>query len=190
MVTQSLARPRSLRSRGIVAATAAALLLSSVASTIGAEPAAAPGIRGDVFRPVALAPASALTRSGSVPQPINRLLAEAMDDVSVAPAAAMVATRAESRPLTSGTNRYLGRNHVWIPWLGIDRDTILFACSRSSDPANYIYRWGCAGRNNVYLLGHAFSVFRALHDAYTNGRLARGLPVYWADAAGHVTIYR
>ena len=35
---------------------------------------------------------------------------------------------------------------------------------------HYVYRWGCAGTNNVYLMGHAWGV-SPLHDAYVCGRL-------------------
>jgi sortase family protein len=84
---------------------------------------------------------------------------------------------------------YRGRNHVWIPALGIDRSVSAFPCSRSRPPDNYVYRWGCAGRNNVYLLGHAHGVFKRLHDAYVSGRLRKGLEVFYADGAGRVTRY-
>jgi hypothetical protein len=92
-------------------------------------------------------------------------------------------------PKATSTVRYAGRNHVWIPSLGINRSVSSFACTRSRPPDNYIYRWGCAGRNNVYLLGHAYSVFKPLHDAYTGGRLRKGMKVVYADALGHVRSY-
>jgi hypothetical protein len=84
---------------------------------------------------------------------------------------------------------YRGRNHVWIPALGINRSISSFACTRSRPPDNYIYRWGCAGTNNVYLLGHAFSVFKPLHDAYVGGRLKKGMKVFYADGNGRVRTY-
>jgi hypothetical protein len=84
---------------------------------------------------------------------------------------------------------FAGRNHVWIPALGMNRSVSSFACSRSREPDNYVYRWGCAGSNNVYLLGHAWGVFKPLHDAYTSGRLMVGLKVWYADANGRVTGY-
>jgi len=82
-----------------------------------------------------------------------------------------------------------GRNHVWIPALGISRSTTGYSCSSSFYPGNRVYRWGCAGRNNVYLFGHAHSVFKPLHDAYVSGRLRKGMKVYYADGAGKVWIY-
>ncbi|HEX6228427.1 MAG TPA: sortase, partial [Solirubrobacterales bacterium] len=56
-------------------------------------------------------------------------------------------------------------------------------------PDDYVYRWGCAGRNNVYLMGHAHSVFKPLHDAFVSGRLRKGLKVYYADSTGRVRTY-
>ncbi len=84
---------------------------------------------------------------------------------------------------------FTGRNHVWIPALGMNRSISSFACSRSREPDNYVYRWGCAGSNNVYLLGHAWGVMKPLHDAYTSGRLKVGMKVWYADSSGRVTAY-
>jgi sortase (surface protein transpeptidase) len=84
---------------------------------------------------------------------------------------------------------YRGRNHVWIPALGVSRSVVWFGCS-SSGVSNYVYRWGCAGSNNVYLFGHASSVFRPLHDAYVSGRLYRGMRAIYADGNGRVHTYR
>ena len=92
-------------------------------------------------------------------------------------------------PARTSTAAYHGRNHVWIPSLGINRSVSSFPCSRSRDPDNYVYRWGCSGRNNVYLMGHAYSVFKPLHDAYVRGRLRKGMKVVYADGAGHVRTY-
>jgi len=82
-----------------------------------------------------------------------------------------------------------GRNHVWIPALGISRSTTGYSCSSSFYPGNRVYRWGCAGRNNVYLFGHAHSVFKPLHDAYVSGRLRKGMKVYYAGSDGKVATY-
>ncbi len=90
---------------------------------------------------------------------------------------------------SGGAPSYSGRNHVWIPSLGINRSVAWFSCSRSREPDNYVYRWGCAGTNNVYLLGHAWGVFDPLHDAYVSGRLQRGMKAVYADANGKVRTY-
>ena len=92
-------------------------------------------------------------------------------------------------PKAAVASAYRGRNHVWIPSLGIDRSVSAFPCSRSRAPDNLIYRWGCAGRNNVYLMGHAYSVFKPLHDAYVQGRLKKGMQVVYADNDGRVRTY-
>jgi hypothetical protein len=82
-----------------------------------------------------------------------------------------------------------GRNHFWFPSVGINRSVYSFPCSRSRPPDNLVYRWGCAGANNVYLLGHAHSVFAPLHSAYVNGRLKVGMKAYYADSRGRVHTY-
>ncbi len=92
-------------------------------------------------------------------------------------------------PKAAVASSYRGRNHVWIPSLGIDRSVSAFPCSRSRAPDNLVYRWGCAGRNNVYLMGHAYSVFKPLHDAYVQGRLKKGMQVFYADNDGRVRTY-
>jgi sortase (surface protein transpeptidase) len=84
---------------------------------------------------------------------------------------------------------FKGRNHVWIPALGIDRSVSFFACTSKAYPGDRVYRWGCAGGNNIYLFGHAHSVFKPLHDAYVRGRLTKGMKVHYADANGRVSTY-
>ena len=84
---------------------------------------------------------------------------------------------------------FSGRNHLWIPSLGLSRSISWFPCSRAREPDNYVYRWGCAGSNNVYLLGHAWGVFKPLHDAYASGRLKVGMRAMYADANGRVHVY-
>lgn len=102
---------------------------------------------------------------------------------------ARAAVVAPSRSTSPSAASYKGRNHVWIPALGIKRSVASFPCTRSQAPGNHIYRWGCSGRNNVYLMGHAHSVFKALHDAYVSGRLRKGMKVIYADGAGRVRTY-
>jgi sortase (surface protein transpeptidase) len=89
----------------------------------------------------------------------------------------------------SSPSSYKGRNHVWIPALGVNRSVSFFACTSKAYPANRVYRWGCAGSNNVYLFGHAYSVFKSLHDAYVRGRLSKGMKVIYADNSGRVSTY-
>ena len=96
--------------------------------------------------------------------------------------------RTVAKPVVKPTV-YAGRNHVWIPSLGINKPVLSFACTRVRPPDSYVYRWGCAGTNNVYLLGHAYSVFKPLHDAYYGGRLKVGMRVWYADGNGVVHQY-
>lgn len=90
---------------------------------------------------------------------------------------------------SSSPSSFKGRNHVWIPALGINRSVSFFSCTSSAYPGDRVYRWGCAGSNNVYLFGHAHSVFRPLHNAYVRGRLSKGMKVIYADSNGKVSTY-
>ncbi len=65
-----------------------------------------------------------------------------------------------------------------------------FECTRTRAPDNYMYRWGCAGQNNVYILGHAYGVMKPLHDLYVSGWLRKGIVAIYADAQGRVHRYR
>lgn len=102
---------------------------------------------------------------------------------------AKAVARADATAGSTSSGTYRGRNHVWIPALGIDRSVSAYPCSSNAYPGNRVYRWGCAGANNVYLFGHAHSVFKPLHDAYVRGRLAKGMRVVYADGAGRVSTY-
>jgi Sortase domain len=93
-----------------------------------------------------------------------------------------------TRPVAS-TDEHRGRNHVWSSSFGLDRATTWFSCTRSQQPGYSVYRWGCAGSNNVYLFAHAGGPFHRLHDLYVGGRLRKGMAVTYADANGHVHRY-
>lgn len=93
-------------------------------------------------------------------------------------------------PAKAAAKTYSGTNHFWFPALGISRSVVLFPCARQRPPDHYLYRWGCAGTNNVYVMGHASSVFKALHDAYNAGRLRIGMIAKYADGNGRVRTYR
>lgn len=86
--------------------------------------------------------------------------------------------------------RFAGSNRFWIPSLGMNYRVHLFECSRNRPPDNFIYRWGCAGRNNVYILGHAATVMRPLHDLYVSGGLRKGMLAVYADGAGRIHKFR
>jgi len=103
--------------------------------------------------------------------------------------AAPARTKAAIVP-ASAPHAYSGENHFWIPSLGLSQRVYAFPCTRAKAPVNVIYRWGCAGRNNVYIFGHAYGVMKPLHDAYVAGRLHVGMLAIYADAHGNIRSYR
>ena len=113
---------------------------------------------------------------------------------AVHPTAAVALGAAASRIGVSSGNvgaaRHAGKNHVWSADLGLNRPVAWYSCSRSQYPGMAVYRWGCGGRNNVYLFAHAGGPFRRLHDIYVRGRLQRGMTVTYADGNGVVHRYR
>ncbi len=104
------------------------------------------------------------------------------------------AARASSSTRTAATReappRYRGRNHFWYPALGMDQSVSWFSCDRSSPPGAPTYRWGCAGRGNVYLMAHNYGNFNPLYRAYYNGALDRGELAVYADDDGDIHYFR
>jgi hypothetical protein len=163
---------------------------------VASEPAGAATVTGSAG---AATRAGATTRAGAAADSI----AETASAVAAAvlprarpslPRAAVVRPDLSASPRATTTEQrkaaaYSGRNHVWSPALGINRSVSAFPCSRTRPPDDFVYRWGCAGRNNVYLMGHAHSVLKPLHDAYVSGRLRKGMEVHYADGSGRVRTY-
>lgn len=85
---------------------------------------------------------------------------------------------------------YRGTNHFWFPKLGINQNVYAFPCSRTREPGNVVYRWGCAGANNVYLLAHNFGKFYPLYKAYYAHTLKKGLIAIYADSRGRVHYFK
>ena len=81
-----------------------------------------------------------------------------------------------------------GRNRFSIPTLGINSAIGSATCGELIP--NGIWYWPCAGRNNLYLMGHAWGVFAPLHDGYHSGLLTSGLTALYADGAGVIHRYR
>jgi hypothetical protein len=192
-------QPTPARSSGQIVAARLRLLAVALAAVILAA--------GSVSPAIALSPATAVAVATVQASPAPPTLGA--PDVSASatgfayaglsptgPVRPVVATppakppKAPAKPKPAAAISFRGTNHVWIPALGIDRSTFSFPCSRAQAPANYVYRWGCAGSNNLYLIGHAYGVFKALHDAYYNGRLRVGLTAVYADGAGRIHTYR
>ena len=74
--------------------------------------------------------------------------------------------------------------------LGIYQSVYPFPCSRAKAPGNVVYRWGCAGENNVYLLAHNYGKFYPLYRAYYAGKLTRGLIATYVDGKGKAHRFR
>lgn len=189
----------------VTVAASSALSAAGQAAAPAATAAAAPPVgrvlaevdtetRSPAPAPVAGTPAAPDAPDDMRPRPA---LAPATPPAPTAPPAAApkpAATPAPRPPAQAAPTPpravvYQGRNRVWIPSLGVNLSVSWFACDRATPPGNLVYRWGCAGSNNVYLLGHAASVFRPLYSAYTSGRLKVGMRVVYADGSGTVRTY-
>jgi hypothetical protein len=123
------------------------------------------------------------------PNDLSPHLARAVVATAPAPSPTARPKPAKVAATAASPATYKGRNHVWMPALRIDKAVAWYACSNSSYPGNRVYRWGCAGSSNVYLFGHASSVFQPLHDAYVDGRLKKGMKLWYADGNGVVHAY-
>ena len=134
---------------------------------------------------------AARTLDATLTQPTEEVRPSTPDVPVASPVALAKSTHGSTstRTADSTASSYHGRNHVWIPSLGINRSISFFACSSNAYPGNRVYRWGCAGSNNVYLFGHASSVFAPLHDAYVSGHLRKGMAVWYAGDDGVVHRY-
>jgi hypothetical protein len=117
---------------------------------------------------------------------------------TVKPTATAAPKTTTSRTTTSGSTTsatsatvYRGTNHMWFPALGINHSVTWYACSASYALSySAVYRWGCAGTNNVYLMAHAGGVFGPLYTAYYAGRLKAGMLVVYADGASHIHYFK
>jgi sortase family protein len=176
--------------------TDARTLLAAATSIPAAPFAAPPVVPVAAIRPPvhdarlatdALAPAAVVVEVRVAP--VRRAMPAPVARAEVVRPQATSTTKPASTTAAAPRGQMLGRNHVWSPALGIDKRVYSFPCSRSQKPGNVVYRWGCAGRNNVYLMGHAANVFGSLNRSYYNGRLRRGLKVYYADSGGTVRTY-
>jgi hypothetical protein len=168
-----------------------------------ALPAAAPS--GVVYAaqavPEALAPAPAAMRARTVSEDPDsagagparttaalapaRIFAPRLAIASVkAPKPKVASSGGSSSYKAASSGSYRGRNHFWFPAIGMSRSVNYYSCGRNTALSNIVYRWGCGGANNIYLMGHAWGVFKPLHDAYVGGRLRAGMRAYYADSNG------
>lgn len=79
--------------------------------------------------------------------------------------------------------------HVSIPDLDISRPIHDWGCRGGTIP-NLVWSWDCSGHNNLYLLGHAWGVFKPLHDAFARGDLTPGLRLSLRSPNGSVSTFR
>jgi len=193
----------STRLRGGWAVLAAIVMLATAGATDATAPAAG-SARIPAFATVArdTAPTAAdlgralgenvLTGAPveSLPAPRAAVTAPVTAPVVVKKATVLRSPTPTIRVAAAVVPRYTGRNHMWMPALGINRTVYSYPCTRSTPPDNLLYRWGCAGANNVYLLGHAWGVFAKIDDGYHSGALHAGLTAWYADKAGRVHQYR
>ena len=85
---------------------------------------------------------------------------------------------ADAAPIAQGTTYpYLGRFSFPVA-SGLDRNVYDWGCRGGTVP-NLVLRWGCAGRKNLYLLGHEWGVFNGVADAWRDGRLTAGRLASW-----------
>jgi hypothetical protein len=182
------ALPASAPAGAVLTADALAATGPGPAST--AEVSIADRIRDAIEPAPALRPSTRTAITAPVPERAARASAPTLKAPrpKVASSPTARATTHGAKPATVAS--YKGRNHVWIPSLGINRSVSWFPCDRQREPDNYVYRWGCAGANNVYLLGHAWGVFKPLHDAYVSKRLKVGMKAYYADAKSKVHVFK
>lgn len=81
-----------------------------------------------------------------------------------------------------------GPNQLNIPAIGIDARIRTVACGRLIPDG--IWRWPCAGANNIYLLGHNWGIFHPLQVAYHAGLLKPGLVLMYSDQRAVIHHYR
>ncbi len=175
----------------------AGAVLAAEATVTPQVPAPAPRFSAPAWAPAIVEPVEAPAKAAKpAPEKAAPVKAKASRPKSPAKAKATPTTRpAKATPAKTSTKQgtravsFAGTNHVWIPELGINRSVRSFPCDRQRPPDNAMYRWGCAGANNVYLMGHAYSVMNGLHDAYVAGRLHAGMKAYYAGANGKVHVY-
>jgi hypothetical protein len=196
---QSSHRPISIWARPTLAGLVALGLLAS--ATVAVAAPRAPLLQpqaGVTAQPADLAPAAPGTAqrhamtwpavaAAEAPNPRSQVAAP-VKTVVVAPKPKPAAPKPK---VTSKrvTVTYHGVYHLWIPALGLSRGIYDWGCNGGLIP-NRVEYWACAGKHNLYLLGHAWGVFAKIHDGYHSGALRVGLAAWYADKAGRVHRYR
>ena len=164
------------------------LAFSTVES--GGQPAAAPFVADTRFETVPVSNVAWLPLLHEQREYLRAAAALAAQQKPASTPVVKATLKATAKAPVAKPPSYSGTNHFWIPSLGINKHVYWFACTRSREPDNLIYRWGCAGANNVYILGHAYGVMKPLHDAYVRGTLHKGMVAIYADGRGRVHWYK
>jgi hypothetical protein len=212
------ARPTLACLLAIVLSASTVLVVAATAADTGAPPASAPlGLVGPALArssnvaaiaPAGLIPAPSVVNAANVaPAASASVVPSRSARLQAVPKAKTVIISTKSTPVVKTvrttvkttakpvvthpktTISYSGVYHLWIPALSLSRDIDDWGCNGGLIP-NHVERWGCAGRNNVYLLGHAWGVFAKIHDGYHSGALHVGLVAFYADKAGVLHRYR
>jgi len=166
--------PRTAR-LGVVIVSSALLVLAGWPTEVASERFLTPPIRVD-SGPSSLGEAntSSSLNIGVVIQPAP-------------PATAFVANL--SAVIRSPLPAAVALPQIYSPALGISGKVYAHdVCGGLID--DHIYEYGCVGTNNLYLLGHSFTVFRGLNAAYHSGVIKVGVPLWYTDSAGRTWRYR
>ena len=198
------ARPMSIWTRPLLVGLLAIALLATASVAIAAPagthaPAAAQNIPPvDAAAPlVSVLPASVVGPTETTPTVVLPQLPDPRAQVAAQAKSIAVPSTPKVTPKTAKpkpvvkrvSSGYHGVYHLWIPGLGLSRGISDWGCNGGLIP-NRVEYWGCAGKNNLYLLGHAWGVFAPIHDGYHSGALHVGLTAYYADKGGTVRKYR
>ncbi len=85
---------------------------------------------------------------------------------------------------------YSGTKRLWYPALGIDAGWRWYGCEYGGSADGLgkgVYRWGCGPANNIYLMSHAWSTFKAIQQGYHSGALKVGQKVWYANEQSKVS---
>lgn len=88
---------------------------------------------------------------------------------------------------------YAGKSHFWYPALGIDARWRWYGCQYGDNPDGPgpgVYRYACVPDSNIYMLGHAWSTFRAIMRGWHSGAMQVGQTVWYASPQGKVTRWK
>ena len=204
---QPSARPMSIWARPLLVGILAVGLLATARVAVAAPQPSQGPVPGVVPAPVAqgIPTVASVSSAQHVPlvfEPDRRNLAGAAamppatrPQVAPKPKTVEAAPKHHAiapKPRTVSTPKaigYHGTYHLWIPALGLSHEIYDWGCNGGLIP-NRVEYWGCVGKNNLYLLGHAWGVFKAVHDGYHSGALHVGLTAWYADKSGSIHRYR